>query len=108
MEKSTTNRGFEYIEFTDDYGQKCSIQESSSVTPRIWIGVNDANPRVMASDAEKLGIETDQTTGWIPFPIPDQVLLTTRMHLSKQGLRQLIDQLEDCYQRMPVLVDEEE
>lgn len=103
MKKSTTERGFEYIEFTDDYGQKCSIQESSSAIPRIWIGVNDANPQVMASDAEKLGIETDQTTGWIPFPIPDQVLLATRMHLSKQGLRQLIDQLEECYQAMPDL-----
>lgn len=45
-----TNRGFNYIKFTDSYGAKCSLQESSSarilmddgtVTDgKIWFGID--------------------------------------------------------------------
>ncbi len=40
--ESVTPRGFGLIEFSDDYGTPCSLQESSSAqVHRIWLGVND-------------------------------------------------------------------
>lgn len=41
MKKYKTNRGFERINFRDLYGSLCSIQESSSVTETIWLGVDN-------------------------------------------------------------------
>jgi len=32
MKKTTTGRGFQYIEFEDRYGHKCSLQKSSLAT----------------------------------------------------------------------------
>lgn len=36
----TTNRGFTKFEITDSYSVNGSIQESSNVTPHIWLGTN--------------------------------------------------------------------
>ena len=35
MIKNKTSRGFNYYSFKDDYDTDCSIQQSSSVKPRI-------------------------------------------------------------------------
>lgn len=91
MQKSYTNRGFGLIEFTDSYGEKCSIQESSSASDcAIWLGINEANPIVMASQALEVGISTHAKVGWIPYPIPSQVLLSTRMHLTRKQVKELL------------------
>lgn len=37
---TNTNRGFELIDFKDAGGHLCSLQESSSTVPRIWVGMN--------------------------------------------------------------------
>lgn len=88
-------RGFMFKRFTDRYGAECSIQESSLATEAaIWLGVDDAQPQIMASDAKRLGIATRQDTGWIPYPIPDEVFLTTRMHLTQAQVRELLPLLE--------------
>ena len=76
-----TNRGFAFILFEDDYHNRCSLQESS-VIPHLWLGVEDTHPQVLASDAARLGVMTDKTTGWVPYPLPDEVKLSTRMHLT--------------------------
>ncbi len=50
----TTDRGFQVVNFTDYYSQKCSLQESS-VVPHIWLGVdvdlkgNEVNKRMHLS-----------------------------------------------------------
>jgi hypothetical protein len=88
--KKTTNRGFQYHEFKDLYGAIYSIQESSLATEEaIWIGIDDADPKIMASVAKAYGIETDETTGWVDYPIPNEVLLTTRMHLNRKQVKKL-------------------
>ena len=51
-----TNRGFERQDFYDDFGLECSIQESSSAIPHIWLGVNHAPVKVMRKDLS--GIST--------------------------------------------------
>lgn len=88
---SKTERGFSLIEFKDRYGSACSIQKSSLATEdAIWFGCDDANPQVMASEASSLGVETTATTGWVPYPISDKVLLTTSMHLTREQVCELL------------------
>lgn len=94
MKKSKTHRGFALIEFEDRYGAKCSLQKSSLATEdAIWFGVDDANPQIMARHAKAAGIETTETTGWVKYPIPKEVLLTTRMHLTRKQVLKLLPSL---------------
>jgi hypothetical protein len=89
--KKTTNRGFGIIIFKDLYGAECSLQHSSLATQdAIWLGIEDANPQILASVANKINPETGEMSGWIKYDIPDDVLLTTRMHLNKKQAKQLI------------------
>ncbi|MHA6481081.1 hypothetical protein ACX1C1_04055 [Paenibacillus sp. strain BS8-2] len=85
MKTGRTNRGFSLIEFNDMYGVGCSIQKSSLATEdAIWIGVNDANPQILASKTQIGG------TGWLKYPLPEDVTLTTRMHLSQEQVKALL------------------
>ena len=99
-ETKITSRGFEYISFTDRSGVKCGIQQSSLAeycqpgTSAIWIGCDEANPKIMAVNAGKFGIKTDQTTGWIDYPVPEDVLMNTRAHLDRKQVKALIKHLQ--------------
>ena len=89
-----TSRGFAYGEFEDRYGAKCSIQKSSlAFEDCIWLGVDDAKPQIMASQAKAFGVDTTETCGWVPYPVPKEVSLTTRMHLTQDMARVLAKQL---------------
>ena len=96
----TTARGFEIIEFADFDGQKCSLHESRLAeyekpgTSAVWIGVQDARPIVLAKDAEKVGVQTTETCGWVPFPVPEEVQMHTRMHLNREQVAALILHLQ--------------
>lgn len=93
--KGKTSRGFPLNKFKDFYGCECSIQLSSLATEAaIWIGIDNPNPRIMASNATRLGVLTDQTTGWIEFEIPPEVLISTRMHLTQNQVKELIPILQ--------------
>lgn len=84
-----TPRGFKIIKFLDDYGCECSIQKSSAANEdKIWFGVNDPDPKIMASKTPEGG------TGWVTYPIPEDVFLNTRMHLTREQVAQLIPVLE--------------
>lgn len=89
-----TQRGFLRGEFEDDNGASCSIQESSSDGSLIWLGVNDANPQVLAKHARMVGIETNKDTGWVPYPVPPEVHMTTRMHLTREQVAELLPILQ--------------
>lgn len=89
LKKEKTNRGFGLITFTDRYGSKCSIQDSSLATePAIWFGVDDANPQIMAKDTPEGG------SGWVRYNIPDNVLLSTRMHLTQEQVKSILPILQ--------------
>ena len=101
METKTTERGFDVIEFQDRNDVECSLQKSSLATEDcIWIGVNDANPRIMASDVIKLGefnrknVFEYRQTGWVKYHVPDSVLMSTRMHLTREQVKALLPILE--------------
>jgi hypothetical protein len=102
----SSSRGFPGVVFEDAYGHDCSLQCSSVIgdyedsferpgTSAVWLGVNDANPQILARDAVQYGITTREITGWIPYPVPEGVLLTTRMHLNREQVRGLISRLQE-------------
>lgn len=91
MELNYTGRGFGIIKFTDHYDTECSLQKSSLASEdTIWFGVDNPDPKIMASQALSLGVETNKTTGWVPYPIPEEVLLSTRMHLTRKQVKDLL------------------
>lgn len=72
-----TNRGFKLVQFRDDYDELCDIQESSHIEPHIWLGTHSTNPKILAS-------KVNHGKGWIDYEIPDDVLVSHRMHLNKK------------------------
>ena len=97
-----TNRGFELKHFVDDYGVDCSIQESSSVEPRIWLGVHDPDIRVMYKDRNKLS-EINKVkknypecneNGWCTINIPEEAFINSRMHLNREQASWLAEELK--------------
>jgi hypothetical protein len=92
MNKATTERGFDIYVFEDSYGNECSLQKSSNACEdKIWLGVNNVEPKIMATDAIKLGIQNyGQNTGWVPFYVPEEVQFTNRMHLTREQVKDLL------------------
>lgn len=88
-------RGFKVIEFHDYYDAHCTVQQSSLADDEcVWVGRSCADPKILASKAGANGVQTDETTGWVPFPVPEDVLLHTRMHLTRQQAGELADVLK--------------
>ena len=95
LEIEKTNRGFSITNFTDRYGAECSLQKSSLASEdAIWFGINDASPKIMASDAHRLGIPTTANNGWVKYEIPKEVLISTRMHLTQDMVIALLPYLK--------------
>lgn len=95
MKEGVTQRGFEFLEFDDLYGAKCSVQQSSLAIDggALWFGPDDPSPRVLASQAASAGVKTTETTGWVPYPLPPNVHCTTRAHLSREQVAALVVRL---------------
>ncbi len=95
VEIGVTQRGFALGEFKDQYGNQCSIQKSSIATKDcIWLGVDDPQPQIMVSDARRLGITNSMANGWMPYEIPSEVSISTRMHLSREDVKKLLPLLQ--------------
>lgn len=106
-ELKKTGRGFDLVEFTDAYGYECSLQQSSAVgddddamdnpgSSFVWLGVDDGKPQVMKSQAKALGLTLPpgEVSGWMPYPIPEEVQISTRMHLSREQVKGLVERLQ--------------
>jgi len=92
-----TYNGFPIVEFEDHYEKGCSIQISSTDYEAVWVGINDAEPKVLASKAPALGLATDETVGWVPYPIPADVSFNTRMYLTREQAGKLAKLLKHYY-----------
>lgn len=104
---NATARGFDLVNFEDEYGLACSIQESSRAVFEnddgtvddplgwLWIGIDNPEPKIMKSRALELGLQLPpgEVSGWMPYPIPQDVLINTRMHLNEKQVRGLIARL---------------
>jgi len=85
-----TERGFGLGKFTDYYGIKCSIQKSSLADKdAIWLGVDDPEPKILACKVNG-GIPD----GWVDYPISKDVSLSTRMHLTREMVKELLPVLQ--------------
>lgn len=94
MDKKKTNRGFSLINFIDRYGKECSLQKSSlAFEDCVWFGIDDPDPKIMASRAGAHGLYTKENCGWIPYPVPSEVSLSTRMHLTRKQVFSLLPHL---------------
>lgn len=100
VDRKRTPRGFQVIEFKDRYGISCTLQQSSLAdytqpgSSAVWLGVEDIKPQVMASEASQVGIVTDVKCGWVPYPIPPQVMISSRMHLDVKQVEWLVAELQ--------------
>ncbi len=95
VEIEANQRGFSLGEFKDQYGFECSIQKSSIATKDcIWLGIDDPKPQIMVSDARRLGITESMANGWMPYEIPREVHISTRMHLSREDVKKLLPLLQ--------------
>ncbi len=100
-----TGRGFPLIEFKDRYGAACRLQMSSLAeyekpgTSAVWLGVIDTKPQIMASQAKAHGVVTDKTCGWVPYPIPKEVLISSEMHLDRVQVEALIGHLTNWLEK---------
>jgi len=75
-----TERGFGIVEFEDNNGNVCNIQDSSLATvSAIWLGLKNADPKFLAKGK-----------GWTPYPIHKDVLFNTRMHLTQKQVKELL------------------
>ena len=94
-----TVRGFEVVHFLDDYGMDCSLQESSSVVPHIWLGVHRPKIKIMYKDAVANGLDLKKEFrdtneyGWCVLPIPEEALIESRMHLNRKQAKALAKRL---------------
>lgn len=80
-----TPRGFRRADFKDRNGELCSIQESSEIGDGyLWLGINDPNPQICPGDS----------TGWHPYPLPPGVQCSTRMHLTRKMVADLLPSLQ--------------
>lgn len=78
-----TARGFERIDFRDQYGIECSLQQSSLASPPcVWLGCNDADPRVLLPGK-----------GWTQIEMPSGYIADTRMHLNRKQVKALVARL---------------
>jgi len=107
-ETTTTGRGFGLVKFHDEYNKECSLQISSRCVCEnedgtvsdplgwIWLGVEDAEPQILKSKARELGMKIPEGEfgGWMPYPVPKDVLMSTRMHLNEKQVRGLIARLQ--------------
>ena len=83
-------RGFKIITFKDRYGENCSLQKSSLASEEaIWLGISEAKPKIMASDTK-----TGGDVGWLDIPVPETVLINTRMHLTQAQVKDLLPILQ--------------
>lgn len=76
-----TGRGFVKIELDEAYGERCSLQESSSVVPHVWLGLEKAKLKHLSGN------------GWVEYSVPPYVLINMRMCLNRRQVKQLIKRL---------------
>lgn len=81
-----TERGFAISEFTDRYGEKCSLQKSSLATEdAIWFGVSKP----------KLTVFEDSSHGkYLVTEMPENFSVSARMHLTQDMVKDLLPHLQ--------------
>lgn len=86
MDIEKNKRGFQHGNFTDLYGEKCSIQKSSLATDdAIWLGIYEPKLTVF---------ENEQKGKYIVANMPDNFMVNSRMHLNREQVAELLPILQ--------------
>jgi hypothetical protein len=89
-----SSRGLELVRFKDALGVPCVVQSVTLAYSEnglgIAIGAEKAKPKLQARDARALGIKTVQKTGFVAFPVPDEVSFDTRAVLTRRQAELLV------------------
>jgi len=84
MNNTKTERGFALSEFVDRNGEACSLQKSSSaIEDSIWLGITNPDVKICIK-----GI------GWRKVEMPEDALISGRMHLNQEQVAELIPHLQ--------------
>lgn len=85
--KPANDRGFLIGTFKDQYGLKCTLQKSSLADQDcIWLGISEVDAKIFN------GVGFGH--GWQPYPIPKSVQISTRMHLTREMVAELLPALQ--------------
>jgi len=88
MRIDKTERGFGVLEFDDQHGTECSVQDSSLATDDcIWLGSNDIGLKHFTKEFGWQDIEL----GW---SMESHYVGNNRMHLTKEQVADLIPYLQ--------------
>ena len=83
MKIENTQRGFTRAEWDDLYGNRCSLQKSSSAMyDAVWLGISDPEINVMVDG------------GWKAVAVPEGAVIHSRMHLSQKMVRDMLPALQ--------------
>ncbi len=94
VESTKTARGFRLDEFTDRYGEKCSLQKSSLASEAaIWFGTEGRVCRMGPNGWEEFAPEEFGQAFGNPG-LENQVLVKSRMHLTQDMVRELLPALQ--------------
>lgn len=83
-----TSRGFNYYSFKDTYDTDCSIQKSSSVESRIWLGCDDIDLKALIPGKGWTNINLNSKLDIDLTNIP--TVGNTRMHLDRKQVLKLL------------------
>jgi hypothetical protein len=90
IKKLATYKKFPALLFKDFYGEQCDIQKSALASEdAIWFGRAYAEPKIPANKIIQGG------TGWVKYPVPEDVHINTRMHLTRSQVEELLPILEN-------------
>lgn len=85
MEIEKNQRGFDFANFEDRYGEKCSIQKSSlAFEEAIWFGIKE--PQLTIFEDEKCG-------KYIKTSMPKTFMVSSQMHLTQDMVKDLLPYL---------------
>lgn len=91
MQSDTTNRGFRIDRFEDEYGVKCSLQESSLMSDEgfVWFGCDEIGLKKFTPHVGWEDVELEQD---YPYGVTHSA--NTSMHLSQSQVRDLLPALQ--------------
>lgn len=100
MKIKKTIRGFDLIEFKDNYGVKCSLQKSSAATDDyIWLGVDE--PEIKEFWEQGIPADKNLTCKWEDRPLEslkqcetNSMHIFSRMHLNRKKVKELLPYLQ--------------
>jgi hypothetical protein len=83
-----TEKGFPVITFRDRYDVACRIENSAlAFESAVWFGVDEPDPRICIPYRKEM---LPGLRGGRPYPIPDNVRITTRMLITREQMAALL------------------